>query len=207
MSIPAHAYRLSLPAALACALLLGGWHWQWAGLTGSGVGCLLAMPWLLKRRGLSGLLVLLIAGAAGFAIASSGASAEILRVGSALASLALALFFLRTLLPPHIALITAIGEASRGPLEPALRLYTRRITCFWGLFLLLCSLLSLGHWLHLPALAPLVWLPAGQLPLSLLIFVGEFYLRKRLFPAHNHPGFKEYLMIVANAMAHPPRTR
>ena len=75
-----------------------------------------------------------------------------------------------------------------------------------GLLLLACGLISLGY-LLLPALAPLAWLPAWQLPLSVALFIGEFYLRKRLFPTHNHPGFKEYLMIVAKAMAHPPRTR
>lgn len=205
MRLLAPAYQLSLVAASGCGLLVCGWLWQQADLMGWGIGWLLVLPWLIKGRGIP--LALLVSGSAGFVIGWSGLAGEILHIGSALASLALALFFLRTLMPPHTALITAIGEASRGPLEPALRVYTRRITCFWGLFLLACALVSLGYLLHLPALAPMVWLPAWQLPLSVLIFVGEFYLRKQLFPSHNHPGFKEYLMIVARAMAQPPRTR
>lgn len=207
MRLCAPAYRLSLFAALACGLLVGGWHWQQAGLMGWGIGWLLVLLWLIKGRRARVIPTLLISGSAGFVIGWSGAAAEIVHIGSALASLALALLFLRTLIPPHTALITAIGEASRGPLEPALRRYTRRMTGFWGVFLLACGLVSLGYVLHLPSLAPLAWLPAWQLPVSALMFVGEFYLRKRLFPTHNHPGFKEYLMIVANAMAHPPRTR
>lgn len=202
----AHAYRLSLLLALACGLVLSGWHWQQVGLQGWGIGWLLLLPWRHKLRGGALILALLVSGLAGFVIASSGAAGIVVHLGSALASLALALWFLRTLLPPHTALITAIGEASRGPLEPALRLYTRRMTAMWGLLLLACGLISLGY-LLLPALAPLAWLPAWQLPLSVALFIGEFYLRKRLFPTHNHPGFKEYLMIVAKAMAHPPRTR
>lgn len=123
------------------------------------------------------------------------------------ASIALAAYFLHTLIPPHTALITAIGEASRGPLGPQLRAYTRAITWFWGVFLLLCGAVALGQLFAVQVLKPLYWLPAWQLPVSAAVFVGEFYLRKRLFPAHNHPGFREYLSIVARAMAKPPRTR
>jgi uncharacterized membrane protein len=107
--------------------------------------------------------------------------------------------FGRTLLPGQEPLITAIGEASRGPLTPAMRHYTRRITQFWcAIFFLMMSWSLILPWLEQPE----VWSWFTNIinyGLVAMLFIGEFILRKRLFPEHNHPGFVEYLRIVANA--------
>jgi uncharacterized membrane protein len=209
VALRVQTYRCLLLALAAGAMLLYGWHWHQPALIGSGAGCCAVLPWLCRRswNWAINALILLCAGLIGFVIGHFGAMALTLKLFACIASLALAAYFLHTLFPPHTALITAIGEASRGPLGPQLRAYTRGITWFWGLFLLLCAVVALGQLCSVQILEHLYWLPAWQLPLSMLVFVGEFYLRKRLFPAHNHPGFREYLSIVAQAMAKPPRTR
>ena len=107
--------------------------------------------------------------------------------------------FGRTLLPGQEALITAIGEASRGPLSPAMRRYTRRITQFWcGVFLVMMLWSIILPWLEQPD----VWswfTNVINYGLVGVLFIGEFILRKYLFPEHDHPGFIEYLRIVAQA--------
>lgn len=107
--------------------------------------------------------------------------------------------FGRTLFSGREPLITAIGEAARGPLSPAMRHYTRRLTQLWcGVFVVMILWSAI-----LPALQqPELWswftniINYGVVG---ILFVGEFMLRKKLFPSHNHPGFFEYLRIIASA--------
>lgn len=107
--------------------------------------------------------------------------------------------FGRTLHSNREPLITAIGEAARGPLSPAMRHYTRRLTQLWCLVFLVMLIWSA----ILPTLRqPELWswftniINYGVVG---VLFVGEFMLRKKLFPTHNHPGFFEYLRIIASA--------
>jgi uncharacterized membrane protein len=107
--------------------------------------------------------------------------------------------FGRTLHSNREPLITAIGEAARGPLPPAMRHYTRRLTQLWCLVFLVMLIWSA----ILPTLRqPELWswftniINYGVVG---VLFVGEFMLRKKLFPTHNHPGFFEYLRIIASA--------
>jgi uncharacterized membrane protein len=110
---------------------------------------------------------------------------------------ALLLFvFGRTLLPGQEPLITAIGEAARGPLSIAMRKYTRVLTQLWCLVFLTMMLWS-GI---LPLLQqPLLWswfTNVINYGVVSVLFVGEFFLRKKLFPEHNHPSFFEYIEII-----------
>ena len=113
--------------------------------------------------------------------------------------LSLLIIFGSTLLPGKEALITAIGENSRGPLSVAMRRYTYWLTVSWCcLFVIMATI-------------PTTLLLTGQQSLWFwftnvfnyiivsVLFVGEFYLRKKLFPKHNHPGFWEYLTIIYHA--------
>lgn len=107
--------------------------------------------------------------------------------------------FGRTLMHGQVPLVTAIGEASRGPLTEAMRRYTRRITQFWC-----CVFLIMACWsLTLPFMKqPELWswfTNVINYGLVGTLFIGEFILRKYLFPDHNHPNFIEYLRIVVKA--------
>lgn len=107
--------------------------------------------------------------------------------------------FAGSLMPGREALVTSIGENARGPLSEAMRRYTRFITQLWaGIFLIIIVFTVLAAGMG----GDNIWSLLTNIviyPLVGIVFVGEFYLRKLLFPDHNHPGFIEYLKIVTSA--------
>ncbi len=107
--------------------------------------------------------------------------------------------FIASLLPGKEPLVTAIGEASRGPLSLEMRRYTKGVTIFWAITL---ALLTLIH-LVLPIMGETeLWSWMTNLGTYLIIgllFLLEFLLRKQLFPDHDHPGFFEYIQIVVSS--------
>lgn len=113
--------------------------------------------------------------------------------------LLLLFIFGRTLVNGREPLITAIGEAARGPLSQAMRTYTHRLTQLWCLVFVAMILWSaILPWLEQPELWS--WFTnIINYGVVGVLFVGEFMLRKKLFPTHNHPGFFEYLRIIARA--------
>lgn len=110
--------------------------------------------------------------------------------------LTLLIVFGRTLLSGREPLITAIGEAARGPLSLAMRRYTKVLTQLWCVVFFIMMLWS--------AILPLLQQPELWSWFTNVInygfvgvlFGGEFLLRKKLFPDHNHPGFIEYIHII-----------
>lgn len=110
--------------------------------------------------------------------------------------------FGRTLGAGREPLITAIGEAARGPLSQAMRRYTRRLTQLWCLvFITMIVWSAILPWLEQPELWS--WFTnVINYGVVGVLFIGEFALRKKLFPTHNHPNFFEYLRIIARARIH-----
>lgn len=156
------------------------------GVFWSGLLQLRPYPWL----GFSALV------AAVLALDYWGLTLYLLYLPPILIPLALLVFFGRTLLPGREPLITAIGEAARGPLSPAMRKYTRSLTQLWCFVFLAMMLWSaILPWLAQPALWSWFTNIVNYGFVSVL-FVGEFMLRKKLFPEHNHPGFIEYIHII-----------
>lgn len=113
--------------------------------------------------------------------------------------LLLLFIFGRTLVSGREPLITAIGEAARGPLSMAMRSYTRGLTQLWCLvFVAMIVWSAILPWLEQPELWS--WFTnIINYGVVGVLFVCEFMLRKKLFPSHNHPGFFEYLRIIAHA--------
>lgn len=113
--------------------------------------------------------------------------------------LLLLVIFGRTLRRGREPLITAIGEAARGPLSANMRTYTRVLTQLWCLvFVVMLVWSAILPWLKQPELWS--WFTnIINYGVVGVLFVGEFMLRKKLFPTHNHPGFSEYLRIIASA--------
>lgn len=98
----------------------------------------------------------------------------------------LALFFGRTLLPGQVPLIERIARVSSPELAPALARYTRTLTAIWSCYfvaaalLALLALLGFGAW----SLQSGAWVGLG----SVALFVGEHWLRLRIFPGEVFPG-------------------
>lgn len=157
----------------------------------------------LQRGSKTAWLVLLSISAAAVSFGFLDITLYVLYLPPILLPMLLLFVFGRTLLPGQEPLVTAIGEASRGPLSPAMRHYTRRITQFWcAVFVVMMSWSLILPWLQQPELWS--WFTnIINYGLVALLFLGEFILRKFLFPDHNHPGFVEYLRIVTQANIRP----
>lgn len=144
------------------------------------------LPWLVFL-GLSSIIV---------ALGYYSLALYLLYIPPILIPLGLSILFGSTLLPGRTPLITAIATKARGPLSPGLLKYTAFLTQLWcGLFLILVMwsvvLTLIGQ--------PEMWswftnfINYGIVG---VLFTGEFFVRKKLFPEHNHPGFFEYIHII-----------
>jgi uncharacterized membrane protein len=111
--------------------------------------------------------------------------------------LVLLFIFGRTLTKGKEPLITAIGETARGPLSQSMRHYTRRLTQLWCMvFIAMASWAFILPWLKDPTLWS--WFTnVINYGLVGVLFLGEFVVRTKLFPDHDHPGFLDYLRIIA----------
>lgn len=101
----------------------------------------------------------------------------------------LALFFGRTLAPGQMPLIERIARVSDPGLKPELARYTRTLTAVWSGYFVLAALLAL---LALLGLVPWsihagAWVGLG----SVALFVGEHWVRRRIFPADHFPGLAQ----------------
>ncbi|HEY8049230.1 MAG TPA: hypothetical protein VIE63_08660 [Ramlibacter sp.] len=94
----------------------------------------------------------------------------------------LGIFFGRTLAPGKMPMIERIARVSEPDLNPALALYTRRLTIVW------CGYFCAGALLAAALLATAY--PVGLLfgAGSAALFVGEHWLRHRLFPGQPFPN-------------------
>lgn len=114
-------------------------------------------------------------------------------------------FFGRSLRKGEVPLITRIARASRnGELPAELLPYTRGITWLWALTLSGMALLSI----MLAAFAPLEWWSLFTNFLNYLILAAIFpleYLWRRLRFRHlEHPGFFDYIRMVATTNYRKP---
>ncbi len=164
---------------------------QWLALI-----AVLAVPFLAARNPVAWLWYLLLTAVLG-TLTFAGGGQYALYLPALLIPAAVSATFGLSLREGRTPLITAIAQAARGSLPADLRDYTRRLTAFW-------ALLSAGITtvtLYLTLAGPLwAWSLHTNFVSYLLIggvLVGEFVLRRFWFPAHDHPGFIEYLRIVA----------
>jgi uncharacterized membrane protein len=95
----------------------------------------------------------------------------------------LAFSFGRTLRRGRTPLIERIARVGGAALDPALCLYTRRLTQCW------CAYLATGALLALATPLGGLWTGVG----SALLFVGEHALRPRVFPGRRFPGLSQQL--------------
>ena len=94
----------------------------------------------------------------------------------------LAFFFGRTLRAGQVPLIERIARVSEPELPQPLLRYTRWLTAIWAAYFVLAALLTVTT--GSASLGAGAWVWAG----TAVLFVGEHWLRPRLFPGHAFPG-------------------
>lgn len=99
----------------------------------------------------------------------------------------LAVFFGRTLRPGQVPLIEQIARVSEPAMTLPLRRYTRRLTAIWCGYFVIAAVLSLAFGHAHPGAGALVLLG------SVVLFVGEHWLRPRLFPGQAFPSLLRQL--------------
>jgi uncharacterized membrane protein len=109
------------------------------------------------------------------------------RLIPAAALTALAWMFGRSLRRGATPLIERIARVGTPSLPPALCRYTRRLTGLWAAYFGLAAVVSLAAPPGLPYAGAAVGLG------SVVFFVGERWLRERLFPGQPFPGLVQQL--------------
>ena len=99
----------------------------------------------------------------------------------------LAFFFGRTLRAGQVPLIERIASVSEPELPQPLVRYTRRLTAIWSAYFVLAALLTMTT--GLSSFGGGAWVWAG----TAVLFVGEHWLRPRIFPGHAFPGLVQQL--------------
>lgn len=99
----------------------------------------------------------------------------------------LAIFFGRTLLPGRVPLIQRIALVSDPSLSEPLRRYTRTLTAVWCAYFVVAALCALLPGEAFAGVGLFVWIG------SFVLFVGEHWIRPRLFPGHEFPGLIQQL--------------
>jgi uncharacterized membrane protein len=110
------------------------------------------------------------------------------RVLSGLALLWLAVVFGRTLHHAQVPLIQRVASASDPALPPELCRYTRRLTAVWCGYFTSAAALTFIAAASSTAGYALEWTGTLIWSGTIALFVGEHWLRPRLFPGRTFPG-------------------
>lgn len=175
-------------AALTAILMLGPMA---AGLAAAA----LRLPVFARRLALALLAVTI--GAAAWLFDDTGAGRWLYLIQHVSINGLLGLVFATSLLPPRTPITTMIARRIHGRLPPEIERYTRAFTLAWTVFFaLLCAAsIALFVWAPIEAWS---WLANVGTPLGVaILFLGDFALRRRLFPGFDHVGLGGVLRAVA----------
>jgi uncharacterized membrane protein len=87
-----------------------------------------------------------------------------------------------SLLGRRVALCTQLADKLHGPLTPQEVLYTRRVTAAWALFFTLITAATLSLFVFAPLRIWSLFANFCVLPLTGLMFVAEYAVRRRALP-------------------------
>ena len=183
-ALPAHPAIIHFSVAFDRPLLITG---MW--LPVSAVG--LAVAVRRGRASLSRLFGALLT--AGIALCWWGDAVNLMYLPPVLISIALMVLFGRTLLPGATPLVARVASLWRGPLDPAVALYTRRVTIAWTIF---SALMALA--LFAPPHNWSLFTNFLNYGLVLLLFVIEYQLRLYCLPSHQHLSFRAFCRLLAS---------
>lgn len=160
--------------------------------------CALPQVRSLRAGRLGNWLLLMVLAALLYALVRAGGGMVVLYIQPVLIPATLAAVFAGSLRRGQVPLVTRLAQMIGGPLEPEVRVYTRRVTWLWVWVLGLLAATDLGLALFA---APPVWsLFSNFLSYLLvgLVFVVEYGYRRLRFPTHDHPAFVEYMRRVVH---------
>lgn len=169
---------------------------QWLALLA--LGCIPLLPALLRGRLWAWALFALL-GVALYLLIVAGGGFLALVLPSVLIPALLGGVFGSSLRGGRVDTITRMADATRESMTPALRAYTRRLTQLWTALFALMALGSLSLALLGEAVLWSWWSNGVTYVLCALMFVGDHLYRRWRFRSDAHPGFVEFLRIVARA--------
>jgi uncharacterized membrane protein len=111
--------------------------------------------------------------------------------------------FARSLLPGRTPLCTRWADILHGPLPPAVALYTRNTTAAWAVFFALIACVSLLLYQHTPLRVWSAFSNFATVPLVVLMFIGEYAVRRKRLPAEHRTGFLESVRVYLDSQRHP----
>lgn len=117
----------------------------------------------------------------------------------ALAYSSLLFCFAWSLLPGREAILTRAAAYIRGPLPRELHRYTRRVTAAWCVFFAAQLVISAGLFIWAPLEVWSFFINVLNLPLVLIMFMGEYLIRVMRFPTYRHDTIAEMMRGFAKA--------
>lgn len=152
------------------------------------------------------LLALLFAGAVYYIVAGNHERIGLLAVNGlshAVLNLFLLWLFGRTLLHGKDPLVSQISRHINGDLEPEIVVYTRQVTIAWCIYFVLQVVVSLLLYVFAPLSAWSFFINVLNLPLLILMFVGEKAYRTAHFPDHPRISIMKVVEVYSKDFAVP----
>lgn len=106
----------------------------------------------------------------------------------------LCLLFARTLRASETPLISRLSTLVHGPLTPLLAHYTRRVTQLWAGVFGLMALVSVALFLGAGPAAWALYVNVLTWPIMVLVFVGEYVVRRSVVPPEQCAGFTQVIV-------------
>ena len=113
--------------------------------------------------------------------------------------------FGRTLLPGREPLISQISRRINGELMPKVVAYTRHVTIAWCIFFTLQVVFRCCLYIFAPLAAWSFFINVLNLPLLLLMFVGEKTYRTARFPNHPQTSILKAIEVYSKDFAAPKK--
>lgn len=117
--------------------------------------------------------------------------------------LILLMTFGRTLITGRQPLCTRFAEAMHGPLTPQHENYARQVTVAWTLFFAAMALVSTLLFFLAPLPTWSIFANFLTLPLVALMFIAEYWVRKRILPDIQHSPLLDAVRAFRNTPTRP----
>lgn len=111
--------------------------------------------------------------------------------------------FARTLFDGRVPLCTYWANLVHGPLPAAVARYTRSATAAWALFFALITCASLALYQYAPLRVWSAFSNFFTIPLVVLMFIGEYAVRRKRLPAEHRAGLLESVRVYLDASRYP----
>lgn len=117
--------------------------------------------------------------------------------------LVLCIIFGRTLVTGRQPLCTRFAEAVHAPLTPRHEVYSRQVTVAWTLFFAAMALVSTALFFLAPLATWSVFANFMTLPLVVLMFIVEYWVRRQVLPDMRHTHILDAVRAFRNTPVSP----